>query len=72
MDLLDQYNVKGTFFVLGTSISNNANSKELLQRMKDSGHYIGMHTMTHNYNHSYGENGPANFVAELKEEQALN
>ena len=71
MDLLDQYNVKGTFFVLGTSISNNANSKELLQRMKDSGHYIGMHTMTHNYNHLYGENGPANFVAELKEEQAL-
>ena len=45
MDLLDQYNVKGTFFVLGTSISNNANSKELLQRMKDSGHYIGMHTI---------------------------
>ena len=39
--------------------------------MKDSGHYIGMHTMTHNYNHLYGENGPANFVAELKEEQAL-
>ena len=57
--------------MLGTSISNNANSKELLQRMKDSGHYIGMHTMTHNYNHLYGENGPANFVAELKEEQAL-
>lgn len=71
LDILDQYDVKGTFFVLGTAISNNSQSQEVLKRMIDDGHYIAMHTMTHNYNHLYGANGPANFVAELQEQQAL-
>ncbi len=71
MDILDQYQVKGTFFVLGTSLENNKQSRELLKRMKDDGHYIGMHTLSHNYKHLYGDNGPENFVAELEEEQVL-
>ncbi len=71
LDILDQYNVKGTFFVLGTTISNNSQAKDILNRMVNGGHYVGMHTMTHNYNHLYKDNGPANFVAELEEEQAL-
>lgn len=71
MDILDQHQVKGTFFVLGTSLTNNNQAQAVLQRMKDDGHYIGMHTLSHNYNHLYGDNGPANFVAELQEEQAL-
>ena len=71
LDMLNQYNVKGTFFVLGSSISNNANASEVLNRMVDEGHYIGMHTMSHDYKHLYGDNGPANFVAELQEEQKL-
>ena len=71
MDILDQYQVKGTFFVLGTSLTNNNQAQAVLQRMKDDGHCIGMHTLSHNYNHLYGDNGPANFVAELKEEQNL-
>ena len=71
LDILNQYNVKGTFFVLGSSISNNANASEVLNRMVDEGHYIGMHTMSHDYKHLYGDNGPANFVAELQEEQKL-
>lgn len=71
LDILNQYNVKGTFFVLGSSISNNANASEVLNRMVDEGHYIGMHTMSHDYKHLYGDNGPANFVDELREEQKL-
>lgn len=71
LDILNQYNVKGTFFVLGSAISNNANATNVLNRMIDEGHYIGMHTMSHDYKHLYGDNGPANFVAELQEEQKL-
>ena len=37
MDILDQYQVKGTFFVLGTSLTNNNQAQAVLQRMKDDG-----------------------------------
>ncbi|MDE5977800.1 MAG: polysaccharide deacetylase [Turicibacter sp.] len=71
LDILKQYNVPGTFFVLGTSIRNNSQSKEILNRMVAEGHYIGLHSMTHDKNILYGDNGPANFVREMKEIQSL-
>ena len=71
LDILDKYHVKGTFFVLGSTIYNNSQAKDILNRMLNEGHYIGMHTMTHDKDHLYGKNGPANFVAELKEERDL-
>lgn len=47
LDTLKQYNVKATFFVTGKS------DPALLKRMKDEGHVIGNHTMTHNYESIY-------------------
>ena len=40
---LDQYGVKATFFVVGTSYLDN------LQQIKDAGHSIGLHSDTHKW-----------------------
>ncbi len=72
LDILDSYDIKGTFFVLGSSIENYNGSTDVLKRMADTGHYIGMHSMTHNYSYLYGEeNAAQNFAGEILEEQAL-
>ena len=47
LDILDKYNVKATFFVVGTDYPN------LLTRMANSGHTVAIHSMTHNYNKIY-------------------
>ena len=72
LDILDSQDIKGTFFVLGSSIDNVRGAKDILKRMASTGHYIGMHSMTHDYDHLYGEeNAAQNFAAEMLEEQAL-
>lgn len=71
LDILKQYNIPATFFVLGASINGNSQSREILNRMVDEGHYIGLHSMTHQQNILYGSNGPTNFVKEMKEVQTL-
>lgn len=45
LDLLEQYHIRATFFVLGTSI--NGETSPLLQRMVDMGCEIGIHGLTH-------------------------
>ncbi len=45
LDILDRYNVKATFFVIGTNTSYN----HLIKRAYDSGHTIGLHSYTHDY-----------------------
>ncbi len=56
LDLLEQYGVKGTFFVVGSHL--NAESKPILQRMADLGCDIGIHGLTHvkMTSFSYSEN----------------
>lgn len=72
LDILDSYGIKGTFFVLGTAIENYSNSEAMLQRMANDGHYIGMHSMSHDLNYLYkDENAAQNFVGEMREQQAL-
>lgn len=44
LDILDQYGVKATFFVVGDNVKQ---SPEILRRIADSGHEIGNHTQTH-------------------------
>ncbi len=46
LDLLDQYNAKATFFVVGNRVSTYADS---LKRAVESGHEIGIHTWEHAY-----------------------
>ncbi|MNW34757.1 Peptidoglycan-N-acetylglucosamine deacetylase [compost metagenome] len=48
LDILQQYHVQATFFVLG---EHAVRSPEVIRRMAEEGHVIGNHT----YNHSYEE-----------------
>ncbi len=50
LDILDRYDVKATFFVLG---KENESMKEKLKDIADAGHTIGMHSYTHEYSEVY-------------------
>lgn len=56
LEVLKEYNVPATFFVLGSKINKN---ESILQRIADNGHEIGNHT----YNHK--------ILTRLKEEEIL-
>ena len=47
LKVLDKYNVKGTFFVLGTSLKDNTKAQEILKTIAGSGHAIANHTYSH-------------------------
>lgn len=44
LDLLKQYNAKGTFFILGSNVSGN---EDLIKRMVSEGHQLGNHSWSH-------------------------
>ena len=44
LDLLDEFRIKATFFLVGENVKNHP---ELLERIKLEGHTIGNHTMNH-------------------------
>lgn len=46
LDILDTYDVKATFFVLG---KENEHSLEMLKEIAERGHTIGMHSYSHKY-----------------------
>lgn len=48
LEVLAKYNIKGTFFVIG-----DGTSKELMKKIVDEGHSIGIHTYDHDYNATY-------------------
>lgn len=50
LDILDDYGVKATFFVVGHT---DDESKALYKRIVDEGHTIGMHSYSHNYSELY-------------------
>lgn len=52
LDILDQYEIKATFFVQGSALNWNENI-EILKRIHEEGHAIGAHTDTHVYNEVY-------------------
>lgn len=61
LDILDEYNIKATFFVLGSMCERN--DVELNDIYK-KGHSIGIHSYTHDFNHLY--KNEENFLNELK------
>ena len=72
LDILAEYDVQGTFFVLGSSIQNQSNSELVLNRMIDENHYIGLHSMTHDIKRLYqGQGAAQNFLKEMIEVQDL-
>ncbi|USG63824.1 DUF1343 domain-containing protein [Brevibacillus ruminantium] len=50
LDILKQYDIKATFFVVGTSIHGH---EDLLKRTIAEGHVVGGHTYSHNYRSIY-------------------
>ena len=50
LDTLDEYDIKGTFFVISRQ---SEREKEILQEIADRGHSIGMHSTTHDTNIIY-------------------
>lgn len=50
LEILDEYNVKATFFVTGEAAESNP---ELYREIVDRGHSIGMHSYTHKYSEVY-------------------
>ncbi|NLK99041.1 MAG: polysaccharide deacetylase family protein [Clostridiales bacterium] len=50
LDILDEYNVKATFFVIGNT---DEKAKELYNRIVNEGHVLGMHSYSHRYQEIY-------------------
>lgn len=53
LDVLDKYNIKATFFVIGEEIELNDKNKEILKEISDRGHLIALHTYSHDYKKIY-------------------
>lgn len=52
LDTLRRYNVKATFFMVGTLIENN---KSMARRVYDEGHCLANHSYAHNYSDLYAD-----------------
>ncbi len=50
LDLLNEYNVKVTFFVIGKT---DKHSLEMYKRIVDEGHALGIHSYSHDYTNIY-------------------
>lgn len=50
LDILGEYNIKATFFVVGKMV---VNYPEVLQRTLEEGHAIGNHSYSHDYGYIY-------------------
>ena len=72
LDILNDYDAPSTFFLLGNNIKSNSKSEELLNSILDQGHYIGLHSMTHQNKKLYTHaNAAQNFVDEMLQVQDL-
>lgn len=61
LDILDRYDVKATFFVVGNQAEKE---EEMLKEIVDAGHTLGMHSYSHKYSEMYAsvENFAADFT----------
>ena len=53
LDILKSEEVPATFFVIGNQIDNQ---EDIILRMRDEGHSIGLHSYTHERNNLYSNN----------------
>lgn len=64
LDILKEYNIKATFFVVGRT---DENSVEAYQRIVAEGHTLGMHSYSHKYAEVYASE--ESFIRDLEELQ---
>ncbi|WP_436971860.1 polysaccharide deacetylase family protein [Paenibacillus popilliae] len=67
LDVLKEHNVKATFFMQGSNLQNTSFQQNVKRAIKE-GHYIGAHSMTHDYNKLYKD---GQFVPEMIETLSL-
>ena len=65
LSILKKENIKATFFVIGPHAEQYPN---LIKSEKEAGHYVGLHSMTHNYKKLYTQGG---FVSEMQQVQQI-
>lgn len=65
LDLLEKYDIKATFFMIGSNVKNYP---ELAKRVAEEGHEIGSHTYSHP--HMLGIT-PLRLIEEIKETEAV-
>lgn len=68
LEILEHYQIHGTFFMIGNQLSQH---KETVNQVLEEGHYVGLHSMTHNKKVLYNGKGSANFIEEFTKEQKL-
>jgi len=73
LDLLQAHNAPAIFFLWGERITNDMTQNELLlKRMLNEGHYIGLHSMNHDYRQLYLEdNSPQEFITQMIDAQKI-
>ncbi len=64
LDILAEYDVKATFFVVG---KEDERSRESLNRIVEEGHTLGMHSYSHKYSELYAS--LENFEADFEKQQ---
>jgi peptidoglycan/xylan/chitin deacetylase (PgdA/CDA1 family) len=66
LDVLKEENVKATFFVVGKEIPKR---EQILRRIDEEGHTIGLHTYSHKFKHIYSSQTA--FIEEMEQTSAL-
>ncbi len=66
LDILKQESVPATFFLIGSQIKGQ---EDLIKRMYDEGHALGLHSMSHNRNNLYNSN--EEFLKEMLDTQQM-
>lgn len=66
LDILDEYNIKATFFVVGNMAERYP---EILKRTFAEGHGIGNHSYSHNYGYIY--RNTTNFLSDFNKAQGI-
>ncbi len=66
LDVLKQYDVKATFFVLGNMLERN---RDIGKRVADEGHLLANHSYYHQYKELYAS--ADSFMAEIEKTQSL-
>ena len=66
LDILKKYDVKATFFLIGSEIEDE--DSEILERMKEEGHCIGLHSNVHTFEKLYQgvENCFSDYIEEFE------
>ncbi|ANS74582.1 hypothetical protein AWM70_08270 [Paenibacillus yonginensis] len=66
--ILAKNDIHATFFAIGGNLKKYPKQ---VNRLLKAGHYVGLHSMSHDYNKLYKSGSSANFIEEFKQEQTL-